>query len=178
MALTCCENHVWQRQEIIPSYLSKSESAFIAQNNDSIYIFGGVLTDTDFIEYNTISGVFINHPNNYDFGRQDGQSSVQIGYELYMLPYNNNNIIKLNLNTLNTETVTQFPGFSTEGRCVTHLNSHLIVIGGRSPYTGDMHVYDMAYDIWSTGAALPSKRAWHTCNTAGQTIYVMGGYYR
>eukprot|EP01083_Nonionella_stella_P046608 124759_1 len=112
--------HQWKTAQLSPSTIStlfqESNGAFIAKQKDSIFILGGHLYSpggTTLLEFDTISHSFISHSNTYDFGAQNGQSSTQIGHELFMLPENNQNIAKLNLNTLETAHITTFPGDAT-----------------------------------------------------------------
>eukprot|EP01084_Bolivina_argentea_P125752 222752_1 len=105
----------WETQQISPStiaaWLQDSDQTFIAKQNDSIFILGGhYQSGIMFIQFNTNSDSFIKPANTYGFGEQWAQSSTQIGDELFMLPYNDYNIAKLNLNTLQTEHITAFPG--------------------------------------------------------------------
>eukprot|EP01084_Bolivina_argentea_P252535 423897_1 len=173
-----CTAHSWEQQEVSPPYLIQTYAAFIGKHNDSIYIIGGASYNggTALIEYNTTSKSFISHANDYKFGNQFCQSSTQIGSELYMLSWGVTNITKLNLNILQTQTITTIPGILMGGRCMTHFNFYLIVIGGYyANFYGNMNVYDIVHDKWFNGTSLPSPRNDHSCNVVNQTIYVFGG---
>eukprot|EP01084_Bolivina_argentea_P252532 423894_1 len=177
--------HSWKQKEISPSYLFQGQGqigqyrTFIAKQNDSIFIVGGKPTGTLLIEYDTESHSFTAHPNKYDFNDQYAQSSIQIENDLFMLPYNNINIYKLNLNTLNAEIITIFPGEAARDRCMIYFNSYLIVIGGYNNgdhYYDNMSIYSISEDQWFNGPSLASARAMHSCNVMDQTIYVFAGY--
>eukprot|EP01084_Bolivina_argentea_P267026 453145_1 len=171
----------WKTKEISPSNISRlfpNYGAFIAKQNDSIYILGGTKSGTMLIKFNTNTHSFTSHSNTYDFGYQVGQSSIQINHALYMLPYykivaRDQNMSKLNLNTLQTEVITRYPGHDTRGRCMISLDSYLIIISGLSYHS--MFIYDLINGQWLDGISIPSPRLGHSCNIINQTIYLFGG---
>eukprot|EP01084_Bolivina_argentea_P012681 23746_1 len=172
----------WQRSNVNSSLLSNKEGCFIGTNNNgSIFLLGGKSSSTALIGYNTLTQTYTDHSYTVSFGYQQSQSSVQINNTLYMLPRGSSVITAFNLNTLNVEnTFSNFPGFATVGRCMTHFGSGIIVIGGYggSPtqHSNSTYILDIETDTWSIGPYLPIFREFHACNTIKSTIYVIGGW--
>eukprot|EP01084_Bolivina_argentea_P164399 285817_1 len=159
--------------------------AFIAYHNQTVLIFGGWGTENNLItfsfdkhaQFSKLVHNISSQTTTNTFGYQRCQSSIQIGAQLWMLPYHQSNLNVFDLNLHNMKTIS-FSGSATCCRCVTNYNEFILVIGGwdGSSYVNEFMVYDTRSYYWFYGNSLTNGRGYHSCNIVKDTAYIIGGY--
>jgi N-acetylneuraminic acid mutarotase len=124
----------------------------------------------------------------------DGNDIVMVSgleYDALALQY----IITADIQILHTDTMTWSHSDAATGGTLTQLdwgtaygaacgmNGHVYITGGQTgdsddPITNALHIYDIATDTWTNGAAMPDDRFFHTmvCDPGRNEAYVLGGF--
>eukprot|EP01084_Bolivina_argentea_P046611 85831_1 len=184
---TTCSSRVplqWELNPTSSSLLKSNFRSFIASYNSSIFIIGGYTeTSSSWVEYNTNTQSYTKHNTTFIFGSQVGQSSIQIGNDLYMLQEYSRQFTVINMETLVSSFMfSLYPGYGAHGRCVSYYKQQLFVLGGYDGggdlYCGSFYILDTINNTWTMGTPLTHPTAYHSCNIVDDVLYVIGGHMR
>eukprot|EP01084_Bolivina_argentea_P046224 85128_1 len=155
--------------------LQSTNRAFVGFHNNTIYILGGVNSETNIITF-PLDVTWIQANTSNTFGYQLAQSSVQINQQIWMLPFGQKT---LNVFDMNAEKIVQtisFNGAAIKSRCITNYLQFILVIGGAdNTYFTEFNIYNISNQEWTAGKSINTKRGRHSCNVVGSTLYVIGG---